>query len=316
MAKLSKAREGTLQFAPRVRAKKFLPRVNWSSVKFDAKTEGVLGFIAYKVGMGTAIVKDTTPASLTLNKKIALPVTILEAPEMKVFSVRFYLHGIPIKDIIVSNDKELKKLVRVPDKLPEFKAPEHFDNITVQVYSLVKKTNFKKTPDISEVAINAPNKLEYVKSIIGKELSIKDFAKHTLIDVRGLTAGKGFTGTVKRFGISFKQHKSEKGRRRPGSLGPWHPARVTFRTPMAGQGGMHTRVHYNQKVVFASTIAEKNINKKEGFMHFGNLGPTSSYILVQGSVQGPQKRQVLLTSALRPTKKTMKKKFEFQELVP
>ena len=56
-------------------------------------------------------------------------------------------------------------------------------------------------------------------------------------------------GPVKRFGISLKFHKSEKGVRRPGSLAPWHPARVTFRTPNMGQTGFFTRVSYNNLIM-------------------------------------------------------------------
>ena len=67
--------------------------------------------------------------------------------------------------------------------------------------------------------------------------------------MRGLTTGRGYQGPVKRFGIKLKPSKSEKGRRRPGSLGPWHPARVIFRVPMAGQLGMFTRVVYNNKIL-------------------------------------------------------------------
>jgi len=313
MAKLSKPREGSLQFWPRSRADKLLPRVNWDVVKFDAKNEGLLGFIAYKAAMATAVVKDNTEHSMTKGKKIALPVTILEAPNMKIYAIRFYNNGIAVKDVIVSNDKELKRIVPLPKAMPTLEAPKQYDDIRVIAYSLPKTANLKKTPDVTEIGINSANKFEYVKSLVGKELSAKDFAKHSLVDVRGLTTGKGFSSAVKRFGISLKQHKSEKGRRRPGSLGPWHPARVTFRTPMAGQLGMFTRVHYNQKIVFTSSIQEKDINIPSGFPHYGKID--TNYIIIKGSVQGPQKRQILLTPALRPTKKQAKKKYEFQELI-
>ncbi|MDZ4226808.1 MAG: 50S ribosomal protein L3, partial [Candidatus Pacearchaeota archaeon] len=91
-----------------------------------------------------------------------------------------------------------------------------------------------------------------------------------------------------------------------------HPAHVTFRTPMSGQLGMFTRVHYNLKIIDSGKISEKNINKKQGFKRYGNIN--SSYIILKGSVQGPAKRQVLLTQAMRPTKKQTKKKFELMEL--
>ena len=309
MAKLSKPRAGSLQYWPRKRAEHFLPSVNWAPVKGD----GLLGFITYKVGMATALVKDTTDKSLTANKKIYIPVTILEAPNMKIFSVRFYKGGRVLKEVVVSNDPLLKRIVRVPKELGKLDIPASYDDLRILVYSLAHQTGVKKTPDIVELALGGANKLDLVKNLIGKEITIKDILKFSLLDVRGLTKGKGLEGAVPRFGITLKSHKSEKGVRRPGSLAPWHPARVTFRTPQAGQLGMFTRTHYNLRVILTGTIAEKNINPGTGFKHYGNV--KSSYVIVKGSVQGPPKRQILLTPAIRPTKEQVKKKYEFMELV-
>lgn len=314
MAKLSRPRYGSLQFWPRKRAEKLLPSVNWDPVQKVG--EGLLGFITYKVGMATVLVKDSTEHSLTKGKKIYIPVTILETPNMKIFSVRFYNHGVVAKDIVVTTDKELKKIVRVPKKIGELTPPAAFDDVRLVVYSLVHQTQVKKTPDMAELAFggtDAKKKFETAKSLVGKEITFKEIFKHALVDVRGITKGKGFEGAVPRFGISLKSHKSEKGVRRPGSLGPWHPARVTFRTPQAGQLGMFTRVHYNTRVIHTGAIAEKDINPGTGFKNYGRV--KSSYVLVKGSVHGPPKRQVLLTAAFRPTKDLAKKKYEFQEMV-
>ena len=318
MPTLRRPRKGSLRFYPRKRAAKVLPSVNWkpfSSIKYGSQS--ILGFITYKVGMATAIVKDTTDKSMTFGKKIAIPVTILEAPNMKIFSIRFYKDNIPFKDIIVSNDKELKRKLRVPKHLsPEQKAPNEYDDVRVLAYSIPKQTSIKKTPDIIELAISDPDKhkkLEYAKSLIGKEISMSDLPKFPLLDTRGLTKGRGLSGAVKRFGIGLKAHKSEKGRRRPGSLGPWHPARVTFRTPMAGQLGFFTRINYNNNLILSSSIREKDINPKSGYIHYGKI--KASYILIKGSVQGPAKRQVLITPSYRPSPYQLKKKYEFIELV-
>ncbi|MBX4196587.1 50S ribosomal protein L3 [Candidatus Pacearchaeota archaeon] len=317
MAKLSRPRSGTLQFWPRKRAEKPLHRVNWEN--FDnhkSDTEGVLGFITYKVGMASALVKDETANSMTKGKRMVVPVTILEAPNMKIFSIRFYKNTLPIKDVVVSHDKELKKVLRVPKALKPLDSmiPKEYDDIHLIAYSLPSQTTVKKVPDVIELAIHAKDKLAFAKSLIGKEIALKDFLnKHDLLDVRGLTRGKGLVGPVKRFGITLKAHKSEKGVRRPGSLSPWHPARVTFHTPHAGQLGMFSRIHYNFKVITSNSIAQKNINPGTGFKHYGNI--KGNYIVILGSVQGPVKRQVLLTPSFRPTKLQAKKKFEFMELV-
>jgi len=305
-------RYGSLQFWPRKRAAKPLPSANWKPV--SASKEGFLGFIAYKAGMASAVVKDSTDKSLTLNKQVTMPVTILEVPAMKIFSVRFYKNNKPLTEIIVSNDKELKKKVKVPKEAKKLdKVPEGYDDIRVIAYSIPKQTSIKKTPDMIELAINADDKLAFVKGLIGKEISLENFALGQLLDVRGLTKGKGMQGPVKRFGITLKSHKSEKGVRRPGSIGPWHPARVTFRVPMAGQLGYFSRLIYNLNVLASGKIAENDINPKAGFKQYGKV--KTSYIILKGSVSGPAKRQLLLTPSYRPSKKQSKMKYELLELI-
>src|SRR3989344_4934927 len=115
-------RKGSLQFWPRKRARKFLPRVNWNTISEDtkdSKSRGLPGFIGYKVGMKTAIVKDNTEHSMTKGKKIAIPVTIIECPNMKIYSVRFHKNGIVKEEIIStenlkSDSKELKRKIKIP----------------------------------------------------------------------------------------------------------------------------------------------------------------------------------------------------------
>ncbi|MEK6800530.1 MAG: 50S ribosomal protein L3, partial [Nanoarchaeota archaeon] len=257
-------RFGSLQFYPRKRAAKFLPRVNWAPLSDNS--ESLSGFIAYKAGMATAVIKDSTDKVQSAGKIISIPVTVLEIPHMKIFSVRFYKHGQVIDETVVSNDKDLKKVLKVSKATHKLdKVPEGYDDIRVLVYSLVKTTSIKKTPDLAEIAINSQDKLEFVKNHIDKELSFSLFPKSSLVDIRGLTKGKGLQGPIKRFGLGLKGHKSEKGVRRPGSLGPWHPARVTFRTPMAGQMGLFTRISYNLKLISSGNVSEKDINPKSGF---------------------------------------------------
>lgn len=305
-------RKGSLQYWPRKRAAKLLPSVNWKPI---SSNKAINGFICYKAGMASAYVKDNTPNSLTKGKKIVIPLTILECPTIKIFSTRFYKNGILVKEILGKNlDKELKKRLKIPkkesislDKIPI----DSYDDVRVIVYSQVKKTGIKKIPDLIEISLNGSleDKMVFIKEKSGKELNASDFFEQgQLIDVRGLTKGKGFSGPVKRFGLKLKRKKSEKGQRRPGNVGPWHPARVTFRIPMAGQLGMFTRIVYNNKIL--------EIGKQKKFSNlkkYGNIN--TEYILVKGSVQGPVKRQLLITTALRPTKKQLKKDYELLEII-
>jgi len=312
-------RKGSLQYWPRKRARKFLPRVNWNII--NSGKEGLRGFICYKVGMKSALVKDTTENSMTKGKRIAVPVTILECPPMKILSVRFYKNGTVKNEIIndeVIKDKDLKRKLKLPKSsktiIDKIKLENYdIDDIHIVVYSQVKNTNIKKTPDISELKIygeSLESKFKIVKDLLRKEINISDiFEKGQLIDVRGLTTGRGLSGPVKRFGITLKSHKSEKGRRKPGSLGPWHPARTTFRAPQAGQLGMFSRVICNNKILDISKPSERAITN---IKNYGDV--KTDYLIVRGSIQGASKRQLIITPPYRPTRKQIKKKLELLEL--
>tara|TARA_Y100000310_G_C20680539_1_gene815678 strand:- start:52 stop:1002 length:951 start_codon:yes stop_codon:yes gene_type:complete len=315
MPKRHQPRSGSLQFYPRVRAKKILPGVSWKALSKDEK--GLLGFIGYKVGMKSAYVKDDTQHSHTKGKRIIIPVTILECPSIKILSVRFYKNNKVVGEVLNSNiDKEMKKKIKIPKeskkKVEDFK--EDFDDIKVIIYSQVKKTNIKKMPDVSEIGLSGTKdeKLRFVKENLAKEISIKDVFKEGVVDVRGVTKGKGTQGPTKRFGLALKSHKAEKGQRGPGSGGAWHPARVLFTEPRAGQMGFHSRGIYSNKIVYINSIKEKDINPKSGFKKFGKI--KTDYIILFGSILGPSKRQLLITSPLRASKKQTKKTYELIDL--
>ena len=329
MPKKHKPRFGSLQFWPRKRARKVLPSVNWKPLEKKKKEEekeegraGLLGFIGYKVGMLSAIVKDLTPDSMTRNKKIVLPATVIECPAMKVLAIRFYKDDKVATDVLAQGlEKYLQRKIRLPKKEQKVKIEDitnklnEYSNIRLIVYTLVKRTGIKKVPDIIEIGLRGTlqEKFDSAKNLLGKEIKIEDiFAKGQLTDVHGITKGKGIAGPVKRFGISLKQHKTEKGVRRPGSLGPWTPKKVSFRVPMAGQLGFFTRTTYNNKILEINRISEKNINPSSGFAHYGTI--KTSYAIIKGSVQGARKNPLILTYPLRARKKKVKENFELLQL--
>ncbi len=306
-------RSGSLQFYPRVRAKKVIPSVNWKPVKKDG--QGLQGFIGYKVGMISVFAKDNTADSLTKGKRISIPATVLECPKMKIYSVRFYKGKKVKKDVVVSNDKALKKTLKVSKNLKELGEESDFDDVRVVVYSLTKNTAIgKKKVDMIEIALSGSSeeKLAWIKENLANELSVKDVFPEGLVDVRAVTKGYGSQGPVKRFGIALKVSKAEKGQRRPGSLAPWHPARVTFRAPQMGQTGFHNRVAYNNLIIQVGDIKESDINPKSGFHQYGKI--KNDFIILAGSLPGPKKRGLVLTAPIRPTKKQLKRSYEVLEL--
>ncbi len=306
---------GSLQFYPRVRAKKIIPSVNWRPL--DKEGTGFMGFVGYKVGMISVWAKDDGADSMTKGKRVVVPATLIECPAMKIYSVRFYKNGRVFKDIVVSNDKALKRSLKIGKSVDNklLVADDlDFDDVRVIMYSGVAKTGIgKKKCDLIEIGVsgNKDAKLDFIKENLGKDISVGDVFSDGLVDVRGVTKGYGTCGPVKRFGIALKDHKSEKGQRRPGSLAPWHPARVTFRAPQAGQTGYFSRISYNSLILEVGGKG-RDANKKGGFKNYGVV--KNDYLVLKGSVPGPAKRGIFVTQALRPTKYTAKQKFEVLEL--
>jgi len=203
-------------------------------------------------------------------------------------------------------DKELSKSMNVP-KSKEVKDIE-FEDLRLIVYTQPKLTSLgKKKPEIFELAVagNKEEKLAFAKEKLGKEITVADILKvNDLVDIHGVTTGKGYQGPVKRMGIKIRQAKSEKTKRGPGSLGPWcGQQHFMYRVAHAGQTGYHLRLEYNKAVLAVEDDVSK-VNPKGGFVKYGNV--KSSYILLAGSVPGPRKRMIRLTPAMRhnPKKKT------------
>jgi large subunit ribosomal protein L3 len=132
---------------------------------------------------------------------------------------------------------------------------------------------------------------------MGQEIRVRDiFQSGQYLDAIAVTKGKGFQGVVKRFGVSKLPHKSRKRIRAVGTLGPWHPARITYTVPRAGQMGYHQRTEFNKRIL---KIGEKSddITPSGGFAHYGSI--RSDFLLLDGSIPGPTKRLIRLRTPCR-----------------
>jgi large subunit ribosomal protein L3 len=298
-------RRGSLQFWPRKRSKRVFARVrSWPYLK-EAKP---LGFAGYKVGMTHLIINDNRKTSTTKGTDIFCPATIIECPSLKTASIRFYKKinsGLKsISEIPAENlDKELKRTVILPKSKKEKNVPENFDFIHLVVYTQPKLTGIgKKKPEMFEIAVggNKEEQLKYAKEKLGKEINVDEvFKEGQQLDIHAVTKAKGVQGPVKRFGVNLKNHKSEKGVRRVGSLGGWiQQGHTMWRQAKAGKMGYHPRTEYNKLILKIGKASE--LIKKSGFEHYGVL--KNSYILVKGSVFGTKKRLIRLNEPHRPNK--------------
>jgi large subunit ribosomal protein L3 len=304
-------RRGSMQYWPRKRAARIYPSLDMTKLK-RVLPAGMFGFAAYKVGMTHVLVVDARKHSTTKGEEISVPVTVLECPPIKFIGVRIYRqanYGImPSRDIIAVKDKHL-------DRVFSRKKNVSFDlsSITPADYAMISAivatqphlTGLgKKTPEIFEVPLGGSldEKKAFVAEHIGKEVMLTNvFKEGDYADLHAVSKGKGLQGPVRRFGVSLRQHKSEKTKRGPGSLGPWSGhAHIMYRIAHAGQMGFHTRTEYNKQIYkISSTPAEANV--KGGFLRYGNV--RSTFIFIKGGVIGASKRLVLLTRPIRHTPK-------------
>ncbi|HHI04074.1 MAG TPA: 50S ribosomal protein L3 [Candidatus Woesearchaeota archaeon] len=306
MPNIRQPRSGSLQFWPRKRAKKEIPRRRTLS---KSSEYGLLGFAGYKVGMTHLVVIETNKHSHKKGEEISIPVTMIECPPLKIKSVRLYkkinLAMKVVKEIdLYKKDKELSKKLTLSKKPSAFdlaKLSHEYDDVRVLVYTQPRLTGIgKKKPELFELSLggSVEDKLRFVKENIGKEITLKEiFNDGDLVDLKAVTRGKGFQGPVKRFGISIRHHKSEKSIRNPGSLGPWcAQGHIMWRVAHAGKMGYHLRTEYNKQILKIIT-EPKDIVFKGGIINYGNV--KNPVILIKGSVAGPKKRLIIFQKAIR-----------------
>lgn len=298
-----KPRNGSLQFWPRKRAKRAYARIRtWTNLN-ETK---LLGFLGYKAGMTHIMAKDNTPNSLYKNDIISVPVSIIECPPLKPFSIRFYKYDENNEKQVVSEifaknfSKELSRKIK-PSKKPG-QEQKIFDDIKLLVYTQPKLAGFgKKKPDMLELGISGvkDKKLELAKKLLEQsEIKLQDvFKENQFLDISAITKGKGFQGVVKRYGIAILQHKSEKKKRGIANLGPRGLSRVRFTIAQPGKMGYHQRMEYNKQILKIGTDP-KEVNPNGGFLHYGLI--KNPFLIVKGSIPGPAKRTIVMTFPRRP----------------
>ncbi|MBI2669198.1 50S ribosomal protein L3 [Candidatus Woesearchaeota archaeon] len=302
MGRIHHPRLGSMQFWPRKRSRHSLVRVrSWPA---NSKVKP-LAFIGFKAGMTHVMAVDNYGKSMTKNETVALPVTIIECPPMKVAGIAFYkqdLWGIQKCGTLLTEkpEKELSRKFPLPIK-NHGQIPAQFDDLRLLVQSQPKLTSVgTKKPKLIEIALggNKDEKLRYAQEMVGKELQVEEVLQgYNLVDVKGVTRGKGYQGTVKRFGAHLRQHKAEKTKRGIATLGSWHPNRILFTVPQGGKMGYHFRTEYNKQILKISKNPAE-VNKTGGNTHYGQI--KNPYVLVKGSIVGPQKRALVLTQPMRP----------------
>ena len=115
---------------------------------------------------------------------------------------------------------------------------------------------------------------------LGQEVTVDVFAEGEVVDVTGVTKGKGFQGVIKRHGQSRGPmgHGSHY-HRKPGSMGTMRPMRVFKGKKLPGHMGQLTVTIQNLEVV--AVDKENNV------------------ILIKGNVPGAKKSLVVIQTAVK-----------------
>jgi len=314
-----------------------------------SKPVHLTAFLGYKAGMTHVVREVDRPGSKVNKKEVVEGVTILETPPVVVVGIVGYIEtprGLrTFKTVWAEHLSEecrrrfyknwykskKKAFTRASKKWQEDGAKEIEQDLAkikkyCKVVRVIVHTQMKllkkrqKKAHIMEVQVNGGNiaqKVDWARQNLEKAVNITDvFAKDELIDIIGVTKGKGYKGVTSRWHTKKLPRKTHKGLRKVACIGAWHPARVGFSVARAGQKGYHHRAEINKKIYRiglgvhqkdgkvirnnASTefdmSEDKTITPMGGFPHYGEVN--NDFVMLLGATMGPKKRVITLRKSL------------------
>jgi len=152
-----------------------------------------------------------------------------------------------------------------------------------------KREKLANKPEKGHVAKANTNPKRFVREFrgvditgyeVGQEVKVDIFAAGDVIDVTGISKGKGFQGSIKRHGQSRgPMAHGSRYHRRPGSMGPVAPNRVFKGKALPGRMGGEQVTVQNLEIVRVDT--ERNL------------------LLIKGNVPGPKKALLKIKGAIK-----------------
>ena len=158
-----------------------------------------------------------------------------------------------------------------------------------------KKESRATKPEIGHAKKAGVSPKKFVKEIktdelmnteVGQEIKVDIFSAGDIVDVTGVSKGKGYTGVVKRHNhhILRETHGTGPVHRSVGSLATTgrNNGRIEKNTPMPGHLGVETTTNQNLEVI--KVDAEAN------------------YMLIKGNVPGPKRGLVVVKTTVKNKK--------------
>jgi large subunit ribosomal protein L3 len=159
----------------------------------------------------------------------------------------------------------------------------------VQVGFEDKREKLSNKPEKGHVAKANTNPKRFVREFrgvdlsgyeVGQEVKVDIFAAGDVVDVTGISKGKGFQGSIKRHGQSRgPMAHGSRYHRRPGSMGPVAPNRVFKGKALPGRMGGEQVTVQNLEIV--KVDVERNL------------------LLIKGNVPGPKKALLKIKGAIK-----------------
>jgi large subunit ribosomal protein L3 len=160
----------------------------------------------------------------------------------------------------------------------------------IQVGFEDKREKLANKPEKGHVAKANTNPKRFIREFrgvdltgyeVGQEVKVDIFAAGDIVDVTGVSKGKGFQGSIKRHGQSRgPMAHGSRYHRRPGSMGPVAPNRVFKGKALPGRMGGEQVTVQNLEIV--KVDVERNL-----LLVKGNVpGAKKSLVKIKGAIKG------------------------------
>lgn len=340
--KFSQSRKGSLGYLPKKRCTRGRGRLNTFPKDSSTEKPHLTAFLGYKAGCTHVMRLIEHRGSALHNLQTIDQTTVLDTPPMICCAIVGYAHtpggmkpfstvwsahvAEAAKRRFYKNYHNSKKLAfsKYQQKAAESdfiktelaRMKEHCAMIRIVAHSQPGLTPLKhKKADIMEIQVNGgktvAEKVDFAFSLLEREVPVKSvFTVGEQIDTVSITRGRGFEGTVTRWGVTRLPRKTRRGNRKVACIGSWHPANVQYACPRAGQDGYFHRTETNKQIFLIDSAANesacktefdrtnKSINPVGGWVNYGTI--KGDFLMIRGSCPGTKKRVVVMRKALLP----------------
>uniref|UniRef100_A0A2K5ETM9 60S ribosomal protein L3 n=1 Tax=Aotus nancymaae TaxID=37293 RepID=A0A2K5ETM9_AOTNA len=318
----STPRHGSLGFLPQKYSSRHRGKVKSFPKDDPSKPVHPTAFMGYKAGM-THIVREVDwPGSKMNKKEVVESVTIVETPPMVVVGIVGYMEtpqGLQTfktvfaehisdecKRCFYKNCHKSKKkaFTKYCKKWQDEDGKKHSMKKYCQVTRIIAHTQMcllplhQKKAHLMEIQVNrgtVAKKLDWAHERLEQQVPVNQvFGQDEMIDVIGVTKGKGYKGVTSHWHTKKLPRKTHQGLSKVACIGAWHPAHVAF--PVKGYNHC---TEINKKICKvgqgyfikdgkliknnASTdydLSDKRINPLGGFFHYGEV--TNDFVMLKG----------------------------------